>query len=698
MTVLKKFQQISVKTKILLFALLLIILPSGFLGYLGYQSIEGRELRLKDNYMGLARLLRDQLEGNLRSLEENFIRDILAFNWSQDVPAIQNQLEQIQGQFPIIRDIFVVDSHGSIIHPDVHLISPSSKQSGNAASQALSNTLVSTGERYEFVENNYSQALGSYRRALDQAPSIHVQAYIRMLIARCYFKMKNYSQAVENYRLLAETNGDVRSTDGTPLKIIGISQLAECFSRLGQNQDHCRALLLLYEELISVPLGFDSYDFYLQAVKDELTRLSQEPDWDNRYQIQLDRLKEKEIGQLQTVRYLESARKTVMEQINKDSSFSREIIYDVDGNSVQIACVALSSSNSQTPHHQLVYEIDKDFVLANVLPEIGSEDDIGGSIRVGIVSGEESLVFPEETPAPSLGLASEMLVQFFPWWRLVLFDTTGKTVEHIIKKEKLLYGGALFSIFALILVGAGLTLRAAVHETEAARIKSEFVSNVSHELKTPLALIRLFGETLELEDIQDKKKRKKFTRIITRETQRLSHLVENVLDFSRIEAGRKEYNFKEADIVQVISHTLEAYRYYLKDQDFEFVTSIPDKPILMWIDKDAVSQALLNLVSNAEKFSKDRKYIGVTMLQKDGEVWIDVEDKGPGIPESSIRQIFDKFNRGAEELAREVQGSGLGLTIVKHIVESHGGRIDVESIMGEGSRFILKLPLNREKT
>ncbi|MEE8604990.1 MAG: tetratricopeptide repeat protein, partial [Candidatus Aminicenantaceae bacterium] len=333
MTVLKKFQQISVKTKILLFALLLIILPSGFLGYLGYQSIEGRELRLKDNYMGLARLLRDQLEGNLRSLEENFIRDILAFNWSQDVPAIQNQLEQIQGQFPIIRDIFVVDSHGSIIHPDVHLISPSSKQSGNAASQALSNTLVSTGERYEFVENNYSQALGSYRRALDQAPSIHVQAYIRMLIARCYFKMKNYSQAVENYRLLAETNGDVRSTDGTPLKIIGISQLAECFSRLGQNQDHCRALLLLYEELISVPLGFDSYDFYLQAVKDELTRLSQEPDWDNRYQIQLDRLQEKEIGQLQTVRYLESARKTVMEQINKDSSFSREIIYDVDGNS-----------------------------------------------------------------------------------------------------------------------------------------------------------------------------------------------------------------------------------------------------------------------------------------------------------------------------------------------------------------------------
>jgi signal transduction histidine kinase len=345
----------------------------------------------------------------------------------------------------------------------------------------------------------------------------------------------------------------------------------------------------------------------------------------------------------------------------------------------------------------LVYVIDHDFVLRDVLRDIGIEENISGNISMGIVSEQGPLVFPEETPVPPLGLASENLGTYFPWWQLVLFDTTGKTVEDIIGREKLLYGGALLGVFALILGGAGLTLRAAVHEAEAARIKSEFVSNVSHELKTPLALIRLFGETLELEDIQDKKKRQKFSRIITRESQRLSHLVENVLDFSRIDAGRKEYNFEEADIVQVVFHTIEAYRYYLKDQDFEFVTSIPEKPILMWIDKDSISQALLNLVSNAEKFSKERKYIGVKMVRKEGEVWIDVEDRGPGIPASSIKQIFEKFDRGVRDIASEVQGSGLGLTITKHIIESHGGRIDVESEMGEGSHFILKLPLKREK-
>ena len=598
----------------------------------------------------------------------------------------------------MVEDIFILDPEDSIIHPDVYLISPNSLQTGMVFSQAPASTLLSDGERYEFIEYNYAEALNSYRQALAGASSEDTQAYIRMMIARCHFKMKDYTQAAESYRLLAETNGDERSRDGTPMKIIGLSRLAECYSHLNQFQNVCLYLFLLYEELISSPNAFESYDFYIQTVvKDELTRLSESPDWENKNQIQLDELKQKEVQLLRTVSFLETARSAVKDQLGTDSSFFRVIIQNEDSRSSQLACLPISSLDSTASESRLVYKIDKDFVSEKVLPELGGTDDIGKSIRVGIVSEEESFAVPEDTPLPSLGLASEPLVQYFPWWKIVLFDIKGKTVEQILRKEKRLYGGALLGIFVLIFVGAGLTLRAAVHEAEAARIKADFVSNVSHELKTPLALIRLFGETLEMEDIPDIKKRKKFSRIITRESQRLSHLVENVLDFSRIDAGRKEYNFEEADIVEVVSHTIEAYRYYLKDQDFEFVSSIPNKPIHMRIDKDSISQALLNLVSNAEKFSKDRKYIGVSMLQKDGEVWIIVDDKGPGIPDSSIKQIFDKFDRGAGPLARNVQGSGLGLTITKHIVEGHGGRVDVESRLDEGSRFIIKLPLKGEK-
>ena len=568
MTVFKRFRQISAKTKILLFALLLIIFPSVFLGFLGYKSIGGRELRLKDNYTSLVGLLKDRLEGNLRQLEEIFVREIRAYEWSDDIPAVQLQLENIQRGSPLTRELFLVDAEGEIIHPDVHLANPSAIPPRDVSALAGNNTDISAGERYEFLENNYSQALRSYRNAMGQASSIQVQAYIRLLMARCLFKMKDYSQASEQYSYLAETDKELISMDGTPLKIIGLSQLSESYSRLGQDQDSCLTLLKLYQELISTPHGFDSYDFYRQTVEDELERLSRQPAWDDGYQIQWDRLKVEDIDLQHTVRFLEAAGSAVLERTTKDSPISRQIIQDEDGDSIQIASVALSSSNSQVPHNRLVYEIDQRFVLENILTEIGKKDDIGRRNRVGIVSEEGSFVFPEGTPLPSLGLASETLVDYFPWWRLVVYDTEGKTVEQIIRREKLLYGGALLGVFVLILGGALLTLRAAIHETEAARLKSEFVSNVSHELKTPLALIRLFGETLEMEDIQDHKQRKKFSHIITRESQRLSQLVENVLDFSKIDAGRKEYNFEQADIVQVASQTLEAYRYYLKDQGY----------------------------------------------------------------------------------------------------------------------------------
>jgi signal transduction histidine kinase len=193
--------------------------------------------------------------------------------------------------------------------------------------------------------------------------------------------------------------------------------------------------------------------------------------------------------------------------------------------------------------------------------------------------------------------------------------------------------------------------------------------------------------------VKDTEQRKKFSHIIARESQRLSHLIENVLDFSRIETDRKEYSFEQTDIVKIVSNTIEAYRFHLREEGFEFSVSIPDKPILMSIDKDAISQAVLNLLNNAEKYSQDHKFISVEMTQKENEVWITVEDRGTGIPESIRKNIFDKFFRGQHSTVQEIQGSGLGLTIVEHIVNNHEGEVLLESEEGKGSRFTIKLPI-----
>jgi len=701
----RQLKQVSVKTKILLFALTLIILPSGILAYFGFRSIENRGLRLKENYQGMVRLIRDKLEGELFDLERSFLQDVSNKNWSQESLTIKNLLNQIQEQHSLIGELFIMDADGRIFHPKVVLSADALNRSELLGLRAEGNEFINMGERYEFFEDNYPAALRQYKQAMEKAASNRLRSYARMLVARCYFKMKNYRKAEAEYRRLFEQSEETRSPDGTPLKIIGLSQLAETYASLGERKNQLKTLFALYEELIYSPGAFESYDFYLETVKDELTQISQELALEPGDLSRLEKLGVEEETQMARARYLRSVQQAIRPQLSFDAGIdektqtqvsghsSGRIIQDLDGRSYQLGYTFLSPSRARANPRVLVYRFDEEWVLSELLSDLEKEGELGEKVQVGIFNKEESLVFPTKTVPPAQALASEKLLQFFPWWRLVLFDKKGKNVEYIVHREKQLYGVAILSIFVLILTGIVMTMKAATHEADMARLKSEFVSNVSHELKTPLALIRLFGETLELGQVKDAEKRKKFSGIIARESQRLSYLIDNVLNFSKIDSGQKEYTFEKEDLVKVVSSTLEAYKFYLKDHGFEMDISIPESPIFIGIDKDAISQALLNLLINAEKYSKERKYISLKVFPKDDEVWISIEDRGPGIPKDGLKHIFDKFYRGEHGAARDVQGSGLGLTIVKHIVESHGGQICVESEVGEGSRFTIKLPV-----
>jgi signal transduction histidine kinase len=244
-----------------------------------------------------------------------------------------------------------------------------------------------------------------------------------------------------------------------------------------------------------------------------------------------------------------------------------------------------------------------------------------------------------------------------------------------------------------MLIGIVFTVRAVIHESEVSRIRSEFVSNVSHELKTPLALIRMFGETLDTGVVTDEKKRREFYRIIRKESERLTHLINNVLDFSRVDSRTKEYNFEEADLVEVVSNSLEAYKFHIRDLGFEIDSKLPGKLVMPKIDKDSISQVLLNLLSNAVKYSDARKYIGVEVYKNSTSALISVTDRGMGISKEQLRKIFDKFYRVPTPEVKETRGSGLGLTLSKHIIEAHGGTIEVESELGKGSTFTIRIPL-----
>ncbi len=246
-------------------------------------------------------------------------------------------------------------------------------------------------------------------------------------------------------------------------------------------------------------------------------------------------------------------------------------------------------------------------------------------------------------------------------------------------------------------IGFYLFLALTISEIEVSRAKSHFISNVSHELKTPLGLIRLYNETLELKRFADEKERRGFHRTITREVVRLSNMINRLLSFSRMEQGTKEYDFQPANLAGVVASVMADYGAHIEDAGFEVEQNF-DGPIEpLPLDKESISQAVINLLDNAMKYSKENKHITVTVGENAKGPYVEVADSGIGIPQEDIGKIFEKFYRVDQAAITDVKGLGIGLAVVKKIMEDHGGNVEVESKEGEGSRFILRFKREGKK-
>jgi signal transduction histidine kinase len=331
--------------------------------------------------------------------------------------------------------------------------------------------------------------------------------------------------------------------------------------------------------------------------------------------------------------------------------------------------------------------------LNDVMPAT-SQDDMAHP-RTAMMVRTEKDKYPLATSASWDGGAPEVERPFesvFPGLILgiKLRGTTIASISDRFLRTSFLILGALS-----LLMGAGMTLmyRNVARELALAKLKSDFVSNVSHELRTPLALIRLYAETLELGRIPTSGKQHEYYEIIRKESERLTALINNILDFSRIESGKKEYSFRETDIAELVRSTLESYRFEIEQGGFQFEEKIENNVPCLLVDREAIARSLLNLVNNAVKYSSSEKYLGIHLYRQDSRVNLEVVDHGIGIPAKEHLKIFEKFYRVGDPLVHNTKGSGLGLSLVRHIVEAHGGGVGVESVPGKGSKFIITLPV-----
>ncbi|MDB4581580.1 HAMP domain-containing histidine kinase [Draconibacterium sp.] len=582
--------------------------------------------------------------------------------------------------------IFIIDKDFHVLFPETAEEKGDYIFSFNKNWKADYKEHISRAETAELTNRNFLDAIKNYQASLGFAKTTQQEALAIEGLARSYLTNKNFKQAIQNYRLLKNKYGKIENRSGHPFGISAPLQLYAIGKLTGEEVFGKDSLLIIYQKmndqnwLIGPPVYFffkTEYESILNI--DNKSAVSKFEKAVNFNQFINDfiipAIKERS-GFSEFNRTDETKRICISGDDDKFLMSFKEMSFPDENN----LCFVGIRWNLDTVIRQFITP-----KLIRLKEETGLDFLLVNSNKINLLSGEDAQ-FPEE----SLTLSFSSIP--FPW-SLVAIQPGYEKLESDAKVQMIIYGLLYIFIIVLMLFGVFVLLRDISRETDSMLLQTEFVHNVSHELKTPLSLIRLYGETLLLKDQLPEADRREGLQIITKESERLSFMINNILDFSKIEMGRKEFDIKPGNLVNVVLNTLDSYRYHFGKKGFSVEEEINQNIPEVSFDINAVEGILINLFSNAIKFSATKKELLVKLKNISEGICLEVADKGIGIPANELSNIFNRFYRVKSTSDYEARGSGLGLTIVKHAVEAHGWRIEVKSAPGQGSSFSILIPL-----
>ena len=673
-----------------LLALLALVLAPGLtLAYVGLRGVTEHENNLRTQYLATATLVRDRLAAELAARDQELWRAVAA---SGGVPSSPGSsltaspwLDALERNRPWLTRMFLIQGDG-LATRSLRARWPGENGDPLAASPRAA-ALVARAETAEFVQGDLESALRQYRAARRNVPpGSPLAAFLLTREGRTLLRMDRSADGIATYRqVLARAGNAIDRPTGLPYAVMALVQIADTLAALGRAAEQAVADRDLLAYVVDHPWDLaDGLGAYLARALSATGVATADL-------VGKGRALEAEVAALEWLQREVGPRiQAASPAVTASDDARGDFVVRRDGWNILVGFRRVRSSDG-TPV-AVGYVVRPESVAGEMLDGIlrSLAVDRGLAVRV---TGQSDAAGPLPLSAAPGALAEVPLFSDTTGWRLAIVDVQGRSVTQLVARERWTYGALVVGMLAVMVAGVVLIARTSRRAAELSNAKTEFVANVSHELKTPLALIRMFGETLESGIVPDEDRRREFAGVIRRESERLTHLINNVLDLGRIDAGTKRYELVRGDVVGIVRQALDAYRPLFDRLGFEVEAELPNEPISIRMDRDAIVQALVNLFQNVIKYADQGGHIRVSVARDEDRVRVSVADRGVGISADEIPRIFAPYYRAAATRESAPAGSGLGLSIVQHAIAAHGGRVEVTSTPGAGSTFMIVLPV-----
>lgn len=666
-----------------------------------------REKEIEDEQQRSAGLVIDQVKAIISEAEDRIIRKVQGSRLVNQEGDFEELCRKISEEEEIVDEIFLIKEKGSVVFPlrkPLFLLSGEIQESKEDGTKIEANPLFKEAEALEFKTRNYPQAIKSYQTLTTIASDSVSRAILLNCIGRCYEKSGNYMKAVESYQKILKEWPDGFSSDGVPIALIAQYQVGNINWKMDRKIKAVESFLEFYSSLLESrwPLSRSQFYFYLNKIKDMIEKSITDININGTKEgkvIQekwqsLKKVEEEQLKRMNTIENIMAkfipiieTRKPLSPSPGSFSHFSETIGEE----NYLISCIPVNESSV------FGMKIASGILSEKLLPLILAKLPLKKDWHILVENEQGKKIAGEDLthlkgPLPQLTF-SRSFEDDFPPWKVNIYQTEQGSAKRQFNLRRNIYILSVVVVIVALFFGGFLAIKSTARELELARLKSDFVSTVSHEFRTPLTSIRYLAEMLQRGRVQGEDKKQQYYETITTESERLSRLIENILDFSKIEAGMKEYKFEEVDVVELARDVASRFQEQVAPQGFVINSEISKQMLRVNADREALSRALFNLLDNAVKYSGESRNVFLRVWSDGENVFFEVRDEGMGISKDEQEKVFEKFYRTQIVHNSNIKGSGIGLTVVSHIVKAHGGEVLLESELGKGTKVTIRIPV-----